>query len=75
MQPNEVSPYPWHTVTTDYVTGFPMTADNHKAIAVFAAAAVVVLYSVVKVADCTSDYIVADACLVVSAKSAATLAL
>ena len=35
MQPNEVPPYPWHTVTTDYVTGFPMTADNHNAIAVF----------------------------------------
>ena len=35
MQPNEVPPYPWHTVTTDYVTGFPMTADNHNAIALF----------------------------------------
>ena len=35
MQPNEVPPYPWHTVTTDYVTGLPMTADKHDAIAVF----------------------------------------
>ena len=35
MQPNEVPPYPWHTVATDYATGFPMAADNHNAIAVF----------------------------------------
>lgn len=35
MQPNEVPPYPWHTVTTDYVTGFPKTADQHDAVAVF----------------------------------------
>lgn len=35
MQPNDVPPYPWHTVTTDYVTGFPKTASKHNAIAVF----------------------------------------
>ena len=34
MQPNEVPPYPWHIVTTDYVTGFPVTADNDNAIVV-----------------------------------------
>ena len=26
MQPNELPPYPWHTVIIDYVTGFLMTA-------------------------------------------------
>ena len=35
MQPKQVPPKPWHTVTTDYVTGFPETADNLNAIAVF----------------------------------------
>ena len=35
MQPNEVPPYPWHTVTTAYVTGFSRTAAKHDAIAVF----------------------------------------
>ena len=35
MQPNDVPPYPWHTVTTDYVTGFPKTAAKHNAVAVF----------------------------------------
>ncbi len=35
MQPNEVPPYPWHTVTTDYVTRFPKTIAGHDAVAVF----------------------------------------
>ena len=35
MQPHDVPPYPWHTVSTDYVTGFPKTVSKHNAIAVF----------------------------------------
>ena len=35
MQPNAVPPYPWHTVTTDYVTGLFKTANKYDAIAVF----------------------------------------
>ena len=35
MQPVEVPPYPWHTVTTDHDTGFAMTAKQHSAVAVF----------------------------------------
>ena len=38
MQPNEVPPYPWHTVTTGYVTGFPKISAKHNAIAVFVVA-------------------------------------
>lgn len=34
MQPNEVPPYHWHTVITDYATGFPKTADKHDAVAI-----------------------------------------
>ena len=56
MQPNEVPPYPWHTVTTDYVTGFPMTADNHNAIAVFVDA----LTKYVVIVPCTKESSGAD---------------
>ena len=56
MQPNEVPPYPWHTVTTDYVTGFPMTADNHNAVAVFVDA--LTKYTVI--VPCTKESSVAD---------------
>ena len=35
LQPLDVPPFAWHTVTTDYITGLPVTADGHNAIAVF----------------------------------------
>ena len=35
MQPNEEPLEPWHTVTTDYMTGFPETAKKFNSIAVF----------------------------------------
>ena len=35
LQPLEVPPFAWHTVTTDYITGLLVTADGHNAIAVF----------------------------------------
>ena len=35
LQPLDVPPYAWHTVTTDYITGLPLTADGNNAIAVF----------------------------------------
>lgn len=31
----DVPPYAWHTVTTDYITGLPLTADGNNAIADF----------------------------------------
>ena len=35
LQPLDVPSFAWHTVTTDYMTGLPVTADGHNAIAVF----------------------------------------
>ena len=35
LQPLDVPPFAWHTVTTDYITGLPCTAPGHNAIAVF----------------------------------------
>ena len=35
LQPLDVPPSAWHTVTTDYITGLPLTPDGHNAIAVF----------------------------------------
>ena len=35
LQPLDVPLAPWHTVTTDYITGLPLTAKRHNAIAVF----------------------------------------
>ena len=35
LQPLEVPPCPWHTVTTDYMTGLPKTAKGNTAIVVF----------------------------------------
>ena len=35
LQPLEVPLTPWHTVTPDYITGLPLTAKGHNAIAVF----------------------------------------
>ena len=35
LQPIEVPRYPWHTVTTDYVTGLPRTARGNTAVVVF----------------------------------------
>ena len=32
LQSFEVPPYAWHTVTTDYITGHPLTADGNNAI-------------------------------------------
>ena len=56
LQPNEVPPYPWHTVTTDYVTGLPLTADKHDAIAVFVDA----LTKYIIIAPCTKESTGAD---------------
>ena len=35
LQPLDVPPYAWHTVTTDYITGLPCTPKGNNAIAVF----------------------------------------
>ena len=35
LQPLDVPPYAWHTVTTDYVTGLSLTPQGNNAIAVF----------------------------------------
>ena len=35
LQPLDVPPYAWHTVTTDYITGLPLTPKGNNAIAVF----------------------------------------
>ena len=35
LQSLEDPPFAWHTVTTDYVTELPVTADGHNASAVF----------------------------------------
>ena len=35
LQPLDVPPYAWHTVTTDYITGLPLTPKRNNAIAVF----------------------------------------
>ena len=35
LQPLEVPPYAWHTVTTDYMMGLPKTAKGNTAIVVF----------------------------------------
>ena len=35
LQPLDVPPYAWHTVTTDYITGLPRTPKGNNAIAVF----------------------------------------
>ena len=35
LQPLEVPPYAWHTVTTDYITGLPLTPKGNNAVAVF----------------------------------------
>ena len=35
LQPLDVPPYAWHTVTTDYITGLPCTPEGNNAIAVF----------------------------------------
>ena len=35
LQPLDVPPFAWYPVTTDYVTGLPVTADGRDAIAVF----------------------------------------
>ena len=35
LQPLDVPPYAWHTVTTDYITGLPLTPNGNNAIAVF----------------------------------------
>lgn len=48
MQPDEVPPYPWHTVTTDYINSFPKTAAKHNAIAVFVDALTRYWYHVAK---------------------------
>lgn len=51
MQSNEVPPYPWHAVTTDYVTGFAVTTDDHTAVAVFPDA----LTKYVLIVPCTKE--------------------
>ena len=35
LVPLHVPPLAWHTLTTDYITGLPLTANGHTAIAVF----------------------------------------
>ena len=35
LQPLDVPPFAWHTVTTDYITGLPTTPKGNNAIAVF----------------------------------------
>ena len=35
LQPLDVPPYAWHTVTTDYITGLPLTPKGNNAIIVF----------------------------------------
>jgi len=35
LQPLDVPPHAWHTVTTDYITGLPRTPKGNNAIAVF----------------------------------------
>ena len=35
LQPQDVPPHAWHTVTTDYITGLPLTPASNNAIAVF----------------------------------------
>ena len=35
LQPIEVPPERWHTVTTDFITGLPKSGDGHDAILVF----------------------------------------
>ena len=35
LQPLDIPSYAWHTVTTDYITALPLTADGNNAIAVF----------------------------------------
>ena len=35
LQPLDVPPYAWHTVTTDGITGLPLTPQGNNAIAVF----------------------------------------
>lgn len=35
LQPNDTPPNPWHTITTDYVTGFPKIVAKYNAVAVF----------------------------------------
>ena len=35
LQPLEVPPYAWHIVTTDYITGLPLTPKGNNAIVVF----------------------------------------
>ena len=35
LVPLDVPPYAWHTVTTDYITGLPLTPKGNNAIAVF----------------------------------------
>lgn len=35
LQPLDVPPYSWHTFTTNYINGLPLTANGHNAIAVF----------------------------------------
>ena len=35
LQPLNVPPYAWHTVTTDYITGLPLTPKGNNAISVF----------------------------------------
>ena len=35
LQPLDVPPYAWHTITTDYITGLPCTPKGNNAIAVF----------------------------------------
>ena len=35
LPPLDVPPWPFHTVTTDYITGLPLTPNGNNAIAVF----------------------------------------
>ena len=35
LVPLDVPPFAWHTLTTDYITGLPLTPNGHNAIAVF----------------------------------------
>ena len=54
MQPLDVPTFPWHTVTTDYITGLPLTADGHNAVAVFVGKLTKYVYAVPCIDTCSA---------------------